>query len=66
MNGVEITKDKFDAYFTVQQSGATNMFDVRNVIKYANTLCDVKLTREECLYIMQNYSNLKKKYIGGK
>lgn len=63
---VKITKDKFDAYFTVQQSGVTNMFGINNVIFAAEQICDVKLTKEECIYIMHNYSDLHKKYMGGK
>jgi len=59
---VEITKDKWDAYRTVQSSGATNMFSVKNVIKYAKQMCDVKLTKEDYLYIMSNYPNLMAKY----
>jgi hypothetical protein len=59
---VEITKEKWNAYRTVQSSGATNMFHVKNVIKYAKQICDVELTKNDCLYIMSNYPNLMVKY----
>ena len=51
-----ITKEKFEAYVDVQESGVTNMFDVRTV----GTLSG--LDREEIMAIMQNYIKLKKKY----
>ena len=53
-----ITQEKFNAYVAVQESGATNMFDVRRVIE----LADEELTKEDCLAIMKNYSALKLKY----
>ena len=51
-----ITKEKFEAYVDVQESGVTNMFDVRTVGMLSG------LDREEVMAIMQNYSNLKEKY----
>jgi hypothetical protein len=51
-----ITKEKFEAYVDVQESGVTNMFDVRTVGMLSG------LDREEIMVIMQNYSNLKEKY----
>jgi hypothetical protein len=51
-----ITKEKFEAYVDVQESGVTNMFDVRTVGMLSG------LDREEIMAIMQNYSNLKEKY----
>jgi hypothetical protein len=51
-----ITKEKFEAYVDVQESGVTNMFDVRIVGMLSG------LDREEIMAIMQNYSNLKEKY----
>ena len=59
---VEITKEKWEAYRTVQNSGVTNMFSVKNVIKYADEFADVELTKNDCLYIMSNYPNLMVKY----
>ena len=51
-----ITKEKFEAYVDVQESGVTNMFDVRTVGMLSG------LDREEIMAIMKNYSNLKKRY----
>ncbi len=52
----EITKQEFDAYEEVRQSGVTNMWAV-------NYVCDLtNLEREEVLYIMKNYSELSQKY----
>jgi hypothetical protein len=51
-----ITKEKFDEYERVRQSGATNMFDVRMV-------CNLSwLSREEVLSIMNNYGELEEKF----
>ena len=51
-----ITKEKFEAYVDVQESGVTNMFDVRTVGMLSG------LDRVEIMAIMQNYNNLKEKY----
>lgn len=53
-----ITKEKFLAYESVRQSGATNMFDIKTVI----ALADTELTKEDCLAIMKNYSELSEQY----
>jgi hypothetical protein len=45
-------------YEDVRQSGVTNMFDVRNVTALTG------LSKEQIMYIMQNYSELKDKYDG--
>ena len=52
----EITKEQFEAYVDVQESGVTNMFDVRTVGDLSG------LEKEEILTIMQNYGELKDKY----
>jgi len=52
-----ITKEKFDAYENVRQSGVTNMWAVDLVMQLSG------LEEEECLTIMKHYSELKKKYI---
>jgi len=57
-----VNKEKFDAYVTVQKSGVTNMFHVVHVITYAHRFCQVELTKEDCLYIMENYGKLKDHY----
>ena len=58
-----VTKDQFLAYLAVRDSGATNMFDIGAVIKYAKEFLGVTLDRVDCLKIMANFSKLKYKYI---
>ena len=60
-----VSKEEFKAYVTVQKSGLTNMFNIENVKFAAEQICDTELTKEDCLYIMQNYSILKEKYGNG-
>jgi len=53
---MEITKEDFEKYVKVQKSGATNMFDVRNVTALSG------LTREQCTAIMEQYGPLSEQY----
>lgn len=50
---MKITKEDFDAYEGVRQSGVTNMFDVRAVKALSG------LTKEKIRDIMKNYSKYK-------
>ena len=51
-----ITKEQFERFETIRESGVTNMFAISTVsILSKLSLSDVK-------EIMENYSNLKKKY----
>lgn len=52
-----ITKEKFLAYYSVQKSGVTNMFDVQTVSDYSG------LDRSEILDIIKNYSKYKKQFV---
>ena len=52
----EITKEQFEAYVDVQESGVTNMFDVRTVGDLSG------LEKEQIITIMQSYGELKDKY----
>ena len=56
MAKTEITKEQFTSYVRVQKSGVTNMFDVRNVMALTG------LSKEQIIYIMENYSELDEKY----
>lgn len=56
------TKEQFHAYLTVQYSGLTNMFDGTAVTSLAWKYCNEHLTRDEIVYIMQNYAQLKEEY----
>ena len=52
----EISREQFEAYVDVQESGVTNMFDVRTVGELSG------LEKEEIMTIMQSYGELKEKY----
>ena len=56
MAKTEITKQQFKAYLQVQMAGVTNMFDLRNVTALTG------LNKNQCLEIMENYSELYKKH----
>ena len=58
-----MTKDKFIAYLAVRDSGATNMFDIKAVIKYAKKFSGVMLDKKDCLEIMANFAKLKYEYL---
>ena len=49
---MKITQEQFESYVDVQESGITNMFDVRTVSAHSG------LDRQEIMYIMKNYSEL--------
>ena len=52
----EITREDFESYVDVQESGVTNMFDVRTVGQLSG------LEKEQIMTIMTNYGELKDKY----
>ena len=52
----EISREQFEAYVDVQESGVTNMFDVKTVSQLSG------LEKEEIMTIMQSYGELKEKY----
>ena len=52
----KITKKDFEAYVDVQESGITNMFDVKTVQSLSG------LDKEQIMTIMTNYGELKDKY----
>ena len=52
----EISREQFEAYVEVQESGVTNMFDVKTVGNLSG------LEKEEIMTIMQSYGELKEKY----
>ena len=57
-----VSKEKFEAYVKVQKSGITNMFNIANVIEAADKIFEVELTREDCIYIMENYKELEEAF----
>ena len=52
----KITKEQFEAYVNVQESGVTNMFDVQMVSGLSG------LEKQQIMTIMQHYGELKDKY----
>ena len=52
---MNITQEQFESYVDVQESGVTNMFDVRTVSAHSG------LDKQEIMYIMKNYSELLEK-----
>ena len=52
----EITQEQFEAYIDVQESGVTNMFDVKTVSQLSG------LEKEQIMKIMVDYGTLKDKY----
>ena len=52
----ENTKEQFEAYVDVQESGVTNMFDVKTVGELSG------LEKEEIMTIMKSYGELEEKY----
>ena len=53
---VEITQEQFEAYVDVQESGVTNMFDVKTVGQLSG------LEKEQIMKIMTDYGTLREKY----
>ena len=54
-NNMNITQEQFKSYVNVQESGVTNMFDVRTVSLHSG------LDKQEITYIMGHYSELLEK-----
>ncbi len=54
----DITKEDFDEYKFVQESGVTNMFDISVVMEMSG------LERKKVLTIMKHYNDLTEKYYG--
>ena len=52
---MNITQEQFESYVDVQESGVTNMFDVRTVSAHSG------LDKQEIIYIMGHYSELLEK-----
>ena len=51
-----VTREEFESYVEVQESGVTNMFDVKTVGELSG------LEKEEIMTIMKSYGELKEKY----
>ena len=54
----KVTKEQFEDYVRIRNSGITNMFDIKTVCALSHT----GLKKEHCLSIMQNFSGIAKEY----
>lgn len=52
------TKEQFEEYVSIRDSGITNMFDVR----FIESISSTGLNKDICTYIMHNFSELAKEY----
>ena len=52
---MDITQEQFESYVDVQESGVTNMFNVKTVSAHSG------LDKQEIIYIMGHYSELLEK-----
>ena len=52
------TKEQFEDYVAIRDSGITNMWDIRTV---CNCSC-TGLDKDTCLYIMKNFEELAEEY----
>lgn len=52
------TKEQFEEYVAIRDSGVTNMFDIRCIESISTTGLD----KPRCLYIMQNFEALADEY----
>ena len=48
------TKEQFEEYLEIRDSGVTNMFDVNFIVAISET----GLTKDICLYIMKHFDEL--------
>ena len=52
------TKEQFEEYVRIRNSGVTNMFDT----SYISAISDTGLDKLICLYIMQHFEELAEEY----
>ena len=52
------TREQFQEYVDIRDSGVTNMFDV----SYIESISTTGLTRLNCIYIMKNFKELAEEY----
>ena len=52
------TKEQFQEYVAIRDSGITNMFDIGFIMDLSTTGLDKPI----CLYIMKNFEELAKEY----
>ena len=52
------TKEQFEEYVRIRDSGITNMYNIRFICE----ISDTGLTRDICLYIMNSFVELANEY----
>ena len=52
------TKEQFEEYVRIRNSGVTNMFNIR----YIEMISATGLDKDICLYIMEHFSELAEEY----
>lgn len=52
------TKEQFEEYVAIRDSGVTNMFDIKCITRLSET----GLKKEHCIYIMQHFADLADEY----
>lgn len=58
MEETKPTKEQFKEYVNIRDSGVTNMWDIKFLIK----LSDTGLDKPTCMYIMRHFGDLAKEY----
>jgi hypothetical protein len=58
MKETKPTKEQFEEYVAIRDSGVTNMFDV----KFIEGCSYSGLTKEHCIYIMKHFEELADEY----
>ena len=53
------TRDQFEEYVAIRDSGITNMFDIR----FIESISLTGLNKSICLYIMNHFSELGEEYL---
>ena len=57
-NTAKPTKEQFEDYVRIRDSGVTNMFDIRTIEEISFT----QLSRVNCMYIMSHFEELAEEY----
>ena len=52
------TKEQFEEYVAIRDSGITNMYDIR----FITSISETELTQSICIYIMQHFVELAEEY----
>lgn len=58
MTETKPTKEQFEEYVSIRDSGVTNMFDINFITAISGTGLD----KSTCFYIMRNFGALAKEY----